>query len=311
MTEAKTAEKIEFRPIVPSDRALYEKYLSDGHERGCEFSFSNVFLWGDQCWARVRDHIVLFSHFGSRTVYPFPLGRGDKREVLDAVMADAIARGVPCCITGLDVVAKQTLERLYPDQFRFHYSPGSFDYVYAIDDLADLAGKKYHGKRNHLNRFRQTYPDYTVEPIDRSNLLRVADMVNEWYQARAQVDPDGDYQMEKAALEKALAYFEELGLDGLLLQSEGRVLAMTMASHLRPDTVDVHFEKARADAPGAYAAINYELARYIRVRYPAVRFLDREEDMGLEGLRRAKQSYYPHHMVEKWRACLWEDGHEN
>ena len=95
-----------------------------------------------------------------------------------------------------------------------------------------------------------------------------------------------------------------------MLLDGDRVLAFTMGSRLSADTVDVHFEKARADVNGAYTAINCEFARYIRAKHPDIRFLNREEDMGLEGLRKAKQSYRPHHMVEKCWACLLEDGYD-
>ena len=83
-----------------------------------------------------------------------------------------------------------------------------------------------------------------------------------------------------------------------------------MGSRLTQDTFDVQFEKAQANIQGAYPAINYEFARYIREKYPDIKYLDREEDMGLEGLRKAKQSYYPHHMIEKCWACLLEDGYD-
>ena len=116
--------------------------------------------------------------------------------------------------------------------------------------------------------------------------------------------------MERAALDRALRHFGELELEGLFLQNGEDVLAMTLGSRLSNDTLDVHFEKARAGADGAYAAINCEFANYIREKYPDIRFLDREEDMGLEGLRKAKRSYHPHHMVEKCWACLLEDGYE-
>jgi hypothetical protein len=111
-------------------------------------------------------------------------------------------------------------------------------------------------------------------------------------------------------LEKALRDYRELEIEGLVLRGGGEILAFTLASRLSEDTFDVHFEKARGDIQGAYPAINCEFARYIREKYPEVRYLDREEDMGLEGLRRAKQSYYPHHMVKKYWACLLEEGYE-
>ncbi len=310
MVETKSKAKIEFAHFSLEDKVLYERYLAEESGRGCEFSFANLYLWGRQCFAVTEGHIVMFSQFNRRSVYPYPLGKGDKRAVLDKVIADAEERGIPCRLTGLSEEAKATLEALYPHRFRFHTDEGSYDYVYAIDDLADLKGKKYHGKRNHLNRFVEAQPHHTVEEITEANVDEARCFVADWYKRRLAENPDADYQMEAVAIEKALRDFRALALEGLLLKSEGEVLGITLASRLSADTFDVHFEKARADVQGAYAAINSALARHIRQKYPEILYLDREEDMGLEGLRRAKQSYYPHHMVKKYWACLLEDGYE-
>lgn len=301
---------INFQRFTPSDKALYESYFPDGNERGCEFSFANLYLWGRQSFALLHGHAVLFSQFDRRSVYPYPVGKGDKKEVLDAIIEDARARGIPCRITGVDAAARETIETLYPNKFRFHCDEGSFDYVYSIDDLADLKGKKYHGKRNHLNRFYEAFPSYTAEPIGENNIPRIMEMVNAWYDVRENDDPNGDYHMERAAIDKAFRHFSELEMEGLAIFDGETVLAMTMGSRLTDDTFDVQFEKARADVQGAYPAVNREFARYIRSKYPSIRFLDREEDMGLEGLRKAKQSYYPHHMIKKCWACLLEDGYD-
>lgn len=310
MIDTKSEVMIDFQPITSADKALYESMLPDGNERGCEFSFANLYLWGRQKMAMIHDHIVLFSQFNRRSVYPYPIGRGDKKAVLDAIIADARARGIPCRITGVGTQGRETLEALYPGQFHYHCDEGSFDYVYDIDDLADLKGKKYHGKRNHLNRFYEAHPDYTVESIGEDNLSQVKQMVEEWYRVRLEENPDSDLLMEQKAFERAFRHYGALGMEGLILKDGERILAMTMGSRMFEDTVDVHFEKALPDVNGAYPAINREFARYIREKYPEVRFLDREEDMGLEGLRRAKQSYYPHHMVRKCWACLLEDGYD-
>ena len=306
----KSSAMIDFKRISPEDKQTYEKFFPDDNIRGCEFSFANLYLWGRQSFAVLDGQVVLFSQFNRKSVYPFPVGKGDKKAALDAVIADSRERGIPCRITGLDAAAKEIICALYPDMFRFHCDEGSFDYVYDINDLAELKGKKYHGKKNHFNRFRQDYPHYTVEPISESNISDVRLMVEEWYRKKLEENPHGDYYMEQVALDKAFKSFRELAMDGLVLRNEGQILAMTLGSLLSEDTFDVQFEKARADVNGAYAAINCEFARYIRSKYPNVKFLDREEDMGLEGLRRAKQSYRPHHMVEKCWACLLEDGYE-
>lgn len=300
-------KKIDFEPIALQDKALYERYPINSNERGCTISFTNLYLWGRQRFAVLHGHIALFSQFGNHSVYPYPLGDGDKRKVLDAIIADAKARGITCRITALDNLAKQTIEKIYPNKFRFYSNEGSYDYVYSIDDLAELKGKKYHGKRNHLKRFFETHPNYMVQPIGDNNIGKVKQFSNYWYRARLVENPNADFYMEQEALEKAFRDYRELGMEGLVLLNGEEILAFTIASRLSEDTFDVHFEKARSDIQGAYPAINYEFARYIRNKYSNVRYLDREEDMGIEGLRKAKQSYHPHHMIKKYTACLLED----
>ena len=301
---------IDFRPITLGQKADCDALLLDGNERGCEYSFANLFLWGRQKYAFLHGHLVLFSQFNRRSIYPYPVGSGDKRDVLDAIIADARERGIPCRITGLSEKDMEQIEAVYPGKFRFHCDRDFYDYVYAIDDLADLKGRKFQRKRNHYNRFRDGFPYYTVEPLTEENVEAAAQMVEQWYTERLRQDPQGDYHMERTALKKALQHFEELGMEGLLLRDGEDILAMTMGSRLSPDTFDVHFEKARADVDGAYAVINCEFARYLRSKYPQIQFLNREDDMGLEGLRKAKLSYCPHHLVEKCWACLLEDGYD-
>ena len=301
---------IDFRRITPEDKPLYDAALASEGERGCEFAFANLYLWGRQNIAVFGDSILLFSQFNRRSVYPFPLGRHEDRSAFDAIIADARERGIACRISGITETAKETLERFYPGRFRYHCDEGSFDYVYSIDDLADLHGKKYDSKRNHIRRFTDAHPDYTVEPITEENRAEVETFISEWYERRLADNPDGDFHMERAAIGKALRDRAALALDGIVIRDGGRILAMTLGGRLSADTFDVNFEKALGDVQGAYAIVNREFARYVREKYPDVRYLDREEDMGLEGLRRAKQSYRPHHMIRKYWACLLDEEYE-
>ena len=310
MKTEEASKKIEFKQIRPEDRETFLRYCNDGFERGCEFSFANLYLWGRQSFALVDGNILLFSQFNRRSVYPFPIGSADKKGAIDAIIEDSRERGISCRITGLSPRAKELLEELYPGSFSFHGDEGSFDYVYSIDDLADLSGKKYHGKRNHIYRFEEEHPDAVAVPITDTNSAEVRDMAERWFEERLLENPNSDFQMERIAIDKALRDIEALGMVGLALVSGGEILAFTLASRMSDDTFDVHFEKARADVAGAYPAINRALARYIRETYPDVKYLNREEDMGLEGLRRAKRSYHPHHMIEKYWAHLMEDGYE-
>ena len=301
---------IDFQAITPADRSAYMEALLSGPERGCEFSFANLYLWGRQKLARLGDYFVMFSQFNRRSVYPWPVGSGDIRPVLEAIMADAKERGIPCRITSLSEGDMALLEQFYPGKFRFHCDRDFYDYVYDIQDLADLKGRKFQKKRNHFNRFLASHPDHTVCPITPELLPRVEEFLEGWYARRMAEDPQGDFHMERSAIFRALRHLEELGMESLLLMEEGKILAMTMASPLSADTFDVHFEKALADVDGAYPAINCLFARYLREKYPQLRYLNREDDMGLEGLRKAKLSYCPHHMMEKCWACLLEDGYD-
>lgn len=290
---------IDFQRFDLSKRTEYESYLRHGAHRGAGFSFANLCMWGHQRCAVLDGYLVIFSHFSGHTMYPFPAGEGEVKPILDAILADAKERGIPCRITGLSGEDKELLERLYPGAFRFHCDRDSFDYVYDIGDLADLRGKKFQPKRNHVNRFLADYPDAYVKPLDELTLPECMAFTKKWYERRHADDPMADLQMERMALDRAYRNFRELGMEGLVLYADGKVVAMTMGSFLSGDTVDVHFEKADADYATAYAVINRAFARYLREKYPEVRFLNREDDVGSPGLRKAKLSYQPHHMVEK------------
>ena len=298
---------IDFQKLTPARKEQYEQILFSVPPRSCEYSFANLSLWGRQHVAFLHGCAAFFSHFQGKSVYPYPIGNGDREAVVREVLQDARERGIPCRFTGLNEADMAELEQWFPGEFHFRCHRDSFDYVYEIDALADLKGKKLQKKRNHLNRFRSEHPDYRTEPLSCSNLEPVRHMVNQWYQTRMKQDPEGDYLLENIALAKALRHFRELGMEGLVLLEGDTVLAVTLGSRLSNDTFDIHFEKAREDIDGCYTAINAEFAQYLRLKYPEVKFLDREDDLGIPGLRKAKLSYYPHHLAEKCWAIRKED----
>lgn len=294
---------IDFQKIEPGMREQYLPYLIHA-DRGCGYSFANLYMWGRQRCAIVSGRMVLFSHFSGHSVYPFPVGEGDVKPALDAVIHDAQARGIPCRVTGMSREDTALLETLYPGRFHFHCDRDGFDYVYDINDLADLKGRKFQQKRNHINRFHQSFPDTEVRPLDERTMAECRALVKRWFQNRLEEDPQSDLYLEEAAMRRAFCCYRELGMVGLVLYAGDRAVAMTMGSFLSEDTLDVHFEKADEAFPGAYAVINRAFARYIRENYPRIRYLNREDDTGSPGLRKAKLSYSPHHLVEKYWAHL-------
>ena len=300
---------IPFQKIEPSQQEDFRRLLRVGRERGCEYSFANLCLWGRQQAAVVGGYLTIFSQFEKRSLYPFPVGQGEIQPVLDAIIHDARARGIVCRITGMNAEECMLLEELYPGQFRFHPDRDSCDYIYKIDDLATLKGRKFQKKRNHLNKFKEQHPDCILQRIDRHNLEAVRQMVDKWYQAKQTENPQEDYHLEQRALRRAFNHMEELGIEGAILEENGQILAMTMASPLTDITYDVHFEKALDET--AYVAINQAFAAYLLEKHPQIQYLNREDDMGIPGLRKAKLSYQPDHLVVKFWARLWEDTDED
>ena len=302
---------IDFQKLDLSQRERYNEYLMHCGERGCEYSLVNLYMWGRQKAAFVNGCLALFSQFERNSVYPFPVGDGDVGAVLDAIVHDAQARGLLCRLTSMTAADCAILEERYPGQFRFHPDRNSCDYIYRIENLATLPGRKYQRKRNHLNRFRQNYPDCRMVEIDENLLPQVKTMADAWYKSRRTPESKDEFHLEQVALRRAFEKWSELGLEGVALVENGRIIAMTIGSFLNEDTFDVHFEKALEDVDGAYTAINQAFASYLHEKYPALRWLNREDDLGLPGLRKAKLSYYPDRLVVKFWARLWEDDDEH
>lgn len=300
---------IPFQKIDPRQREAYMPYLNAGCSRGCEYSFANLNMWGRQRAAILGDYLVLFSQFERKSVYPYPRGCGDIQPVLDAIIHDAGARGIPCRISSMSAGECDVLERLYPGKFYFHTDRDNYDYVYKVEDLALLKGKRYQSKRNFVNRFWANHPDCQVLPLEESTLPAARQLLDEWYLSR--VTAPGDFHLEQVAIQRGFDKMDALGLEGIVLMEDGKALAMAMGSFLCDTTFDIHFEKAADGVDGAYAAINQSFAKHLMDKYPQLCWLNREDDLGIEGLRKAKLSYHPDHLVEKYWARLWEDADES
>ena len=292
---------IEFKSITVNDKQIYKKYAEQTPPQGCEVGFCNLFLWGEQKIQEEHGNLLMLSSF-SKSIYPFPMGNGDIKKSIDAIINDAKERGIPCIISSVYPDNKAVLDSLYTNQFEFVSNRDWADYLYRIEDLASLVGKKYHKKRTHLNNFQKNHQGYSVEAISSKNLSAVIDLVNEWYITKEKIDAEADFAYEKKVFRKAMDNYYELGLEGICITWQGKLLAVTFGSRLNDTTFDVHFEKADSTVDGAYTVVNYEYANYIKNKYPEIEFLNREDDMGLEGLRKAKLSYKPFKIIEKYRA---------
>ena len=282
--------------------------LAQADYRGCDYNFTNLFVWSrayGQEIARVDG--VLVTHLCGRMgcSYMYPAGSGDLAAAIDILAREADKRRQPLRLVCLTTRQMEELDRLMPGRFAYEADRDGFDYLYDIDRLADLTGKKLHAKRNHINRFMDNNPSWVYEEITPQTLPECLEMDKEWYRrsmVREGAAEERDLGDEGIALRTAMDHYHALGLEGGLIRVYGEVVAFTMGDRLNSDTYDVHFEKAYGELQGAYAMINREFARWVRAKHPNVRYLNREDDMGVEGLRKAKESYYPDRMVEKYAA---------
>lgn len=289
-----------------SDRFWVSERLAREGSRACEHNFASIYLWSTaypQKIARVGDRLVVQMLGGRGLSHLFPMGTGPLAPALELAAEDARANGVPLTLICLTAEQKAALEAEFPGRFAFEEDRDGWDYLYRVDKLADLGGKKLHGKRNHIHRFCQRYPDWMFEPITEKNIPECVDMEREWFREQEEAGRvNTTLRREREAVLIALSHMEELGMKGGLIRAEGRVLAFALGSLTTPDCYNVHFEKAFGDIRGAYTVINRETARWVRSTFPEVEYLNREDDMGLEGLRRAKLSYYPDLLLEKYTA---------
>ena len=288
---------LNFHPITLEDRARLEPWCQAAAGHGSEYAFPNLYFWGHQevCYTDGGVPLIL-SHFAPHDSYLFPYSAP---ELLSLLRQDAAERGIKLRVFGLLPEDVTEVERRWPGQYRFHSVRDSADYVYTVDRLADLHGKHLQAKRNHCNRFEEAFPDYRVEPLTPELLPACRAFTEQWYEVHTENGNESDFVEEREAIARAFDSFEALQIEGAVLFTPDRLVAFSMGSRIRPTVFDTNFEKADAAVNGAYAIINRDFARMLRARYPELELLNREDDMGIEGLRRAKESYLPDELLEK------------
>ena len=296
---------LDFRPIQITDKPWLDPLIRKGDLQSSDMNFTNLFIWSNGFKGEVaQSDDTLFLRFGfleDRPCYAFPAGAESLKEAIETMKRDAKERGFPFTMRVSQGSLPQ-LEKLYGGSYHLESSDKWNDYIYDADRLATLSGKKLHAKRNHIHRFEEHY-HWRFEPINKSNIDECRLMSEEWFEQVGE-ERHVDYHDEYTALNNLFKYYDALSPDGGLLRAEGKVVAFTFGEPLSNDTFLIHFEKAFPHIQGGYTMINREFVRYILNKYPGVQWVNREEDMGLENLRKSKQSYYPD-MMEVKHIAFW------
>ena len=290
----------EFKEIQIEDKAWVDKILENQEDLSLEYNFTTAFIW------RKIFGITISPLQGGRfyttktkdNSFMFPCGEGDIRLALEEIFDYCKENNIKPKFYSLTKKNKETLESLYPDKFSYKENRDGGDYVYEKEKLATLSGKKLSAKRNHINRFIENNPDWKYEEINDENIDEVFLMNQKWCEIAGCKNEEG-IRDESCAVKEAFAHFNELKLSGGLIRAKGEVVAYSMGDKLSRDTFLVHIEKAFPDIQGAYPIINRE---FVIHNCDDFAFVNREDDAGDEGLRKAKLSYRPYEIVEKWNA---------
>ncbi len=294
----------DFKEITLQDKAWITEHFFKGGLNSEEFNFTFSYIWRDifkYKTAKINDYVVISSNReGHAPSYLFPSGSGDIAPIIQELEADAKKNETQLFFHCVLAEHKALLETMYHDRFEFYALTDYFDYVYDAESLITLGGKKLHSKRNHINRFKENNADWSYEPITPENLPEVIEMNAKWCEING-CDDSKSLQEEACSVRNAINEFFLLGMDGGVIRAEGKIIAFSMGERLNHDTYLVHIEKAFGEIQGSYTIMNQEFAAHNCAGYL---YIDREDDSGDEGLRKAKQSYRPAFLVEKYAAKL-------
>ena len=294
---------IEFHAISLLDKEWIDRHLMCEDSPSADFNFGNMYIWdehyrqlvcdmGERTLTKVRLH--------GRPAFVYPIGCGPLRPAIEALREYAAAKDYPFLLRGITERHKEILEQEFPGGFCFCEEERYADYIYEAQKLATYSGKALHGKKNHCNRF-EAENDWDFVPITRDLIPGCLDMLVVWNEENHD-RLDKSITFEHDALIRAFAAFERLGLEGGVLYANGKIVGFSMGEMCSRDTFDVHFEKAEIDLNGAYPMVCRELTRMLMARHPELKYINREDDMGLESLRRSKLSYKPEFILDKYIA---------
>ena len=299
---------IELHPVTLADKAWVDPLVWAEGSASADFNFGNMFLWDHafcQRIGRLGDRVIAMPCYSEKPFFAWPVGKGDVKPVLDELIAYATEQGFPLTLRGVTREHLPLLDELYGGRYTAEPDRDYWDYLYTVEKLADLKGKKLHGKRNHINRFLEEN-DWRFEPMEARHFPHCQTLLDMWMASCGEDEQDGIFD-EYEAIRKAFRHFDDLGLCGGVLYSGDTLIAFTIGEPICEHTFDVHFEKAMSLIQGSYPMINREFVRYIREKYPKIQWINREDDTGRLSLRKSKESYYPDRMVEKYTVVIQND----
>lgn len=305
-------DMLRFKTITLEDKHWVDEIVFSEGSHSADYNFGNVYIWDKlykQLVCRFEGRMLTKLRYEGKPSFVFPIGTGPLRPAIEELRQFSNDRGSPFRMHGVTEAHKAQLEAEYPGCFIFEEEEDRADYIYLAEKLATYSGKALHSKKNHCNRF-EAENQWQFVPITRDIIPLCLDMLDVWSEDNAQRLEDSIIH-EHDAIIRAFAVYEKLGLDGGALFAGGRLVGFSIGELISENCFNVHFEKAEGSLRGAYPMVCREFVRMLMEKYPALEYINREDDMGIEALRRSKQSYKPEYLLKKYIARWKYESLEN
>lgn len=284
----------DYKRVTLEDKPIFDKHYEKYPPVHSDNIFTTLISWMEYanfCYTIINDDLLLLSQIENKFYLRPPSGKKNK-DVFDQVLKLAKEQDNDYSFSMIDAKTKEWMMSGYP-KLEFIPRRDYFDYVYLASDLAGLKGSDYGKIRNRLNKFKRSF-NYSVEKISENNIHDVNEFLKRWCLWK-DCESDPILENEKKAILYSMKHFFDLGLSGICVIINDAIEAIAVYEKMNSDMVVVHYEKGSPDYDGIYKAINQETANIVQKDF---KFINRESDMGIPGLRQAKMSYNPHHLVE-------------
>ena len=293
----------DFKYLEMSDREFLHQRFFDYQPETSEWTFTNLFVWREYYryqWSVLNGNLlVLCNPLGWGHYFLMPIGGGNRLETTRTMLA-WLKNEKEEYDPRIERTDERFVKEIAQDEgLIVEPVRDQFDYVYSTQNLIQLEGRKYHAKKNHINRFQSRYA-FEYKTMDTELSKECRHVLKRWCDWR-ECEKNPIMQAEMEACQETLKYFQELRIEGGVILANGKVIAFTLGELLNSGTAVIHVEKIDPDVPEGFAVINQQFCEHAWSNIP---FINREQDLGVPGLRRAKQSYNPIKMVEKFRVRL-------
>lgn len=294
---------MDFKKLTLEDKQLFNKYLNPYKFLSCEYSFTTLYIWKDACdiqYAIYKGSLIIKKKdFEGNYYFMQPLGykEEDLKELLKCLLQYQKENNMKYIFKDLEEDFAEKIKSFYKEEQNVYIKEDrdNFDYLYEADKLIKLSGKKLHGKKNHYNSFVKNY-DYEVKEITDGKIIDdVINATEKWF--RENNNNDKMLYYETAAIKEIVQNISLFNLKGIAVYVDNQVVAFSLGEKLNDKLAVIHIEKGDMNYKGVYSFIN---KTFIDMCFSDVKIINREQDLGIEGLRKAKLSYYPFKLEKKF-----------